>query len=183
MFAYMKLERGRYDSARRWAEALLALEPDDLTGHFLAGDVEAWDGRWEASREIYQRLYDVAPDVRLAGVWWSARLGLGYALHELGRTEEAEPLLERALANARARIDRGEEYPMSFVEISMVQAIRGERQAALEWLERAYEAGWRYGFLATLPHFVLLRDDPDFQRITARIDEDIAAMRASRAGP
>jgi hypothetical protein len=37
--------------------------------------------------------------------------------------------------------------------------------------------------LATLPHFVLLRDDPDFQRITARIDEDIAAMRASRAGP
>jgi tetratricopeptide (TPR) repeat protein len=179
----MDLERGRYESARRWAEALLELEPDDLTGHFLAGDVEAWDGRWETSREIYQRLYDVAPDVRLAGVWWSARLGLGYALHELGRTEEAEPLLERALANARARIDRGEEYPMSFVEISMVQAIRGERQAALEWLERAYEAGWRYGFLATLPHFVLLRDDPDFQRITARIDEDIAAMRASRAGP
>ncbi len=178
-FVYMDLERGRYESARRWAKALLDLEPDDLTGHFLAGDVEAWDGRWETSREIYQRLYDMAPDVRLAGVWWSARLGLGYALYELGRTEAAEPFLQRALTDARARIDRGEEYPTSYVEMSAVYAIRGEREAALEWLERAYEAGWRYSLLATLPYFALLRDDPDFRRITSRIDDDIAAMRAS----
>ena len=174
---YMDLVRRRYDSARDLAAAFLALDPDNITALYLAGDAEGWAGNWEGSRAIFHRLHDMAPDVRLAGVWWSARLGLGYALHQLGREAEAEPILDQAAADAHARLERGEEYPSIFIEISLIHAIRGEDREAIDWLNRAWDAGWRFDFLRTLPHYQGLLGDPEFTAIVERIEADIERMR------
>lgn len=174
---YMDLDRGRFDSARTRANALLRTEPGQVTALFLAADAALWAGAWAEARDHYERLYALAPDARLAGVWFSARTGLATALHRLGDRARAAPLLGRALADAHARLDRGEEFPAIYAEVAAIHAVRGDTQLALDWIERTYEAGWRFPFLETMAYFEALRGEPRFRRVMERIRTDVAVMR------
>jgi tetratricopeptide (TPR) repeat protein len=174
---YMDLERGRTEPARQRAEALLAASGGSAAILFLAGDAELWAGEWEAAERHYRALYAAAPDARLAGTWWSARLGLATALTGRGNTVEAAPLLARALEQSHARLARGEEFPPIHFEIAAIHALRGETSLALDWIERTYHAGWRHPELPHYPHIASLREEPRFRAVVSRIQQDGAAMR------
>jgi len=88
---------------------------------------------------------------------------LGHAFAVSGRREDARRVLDALLALSNQRY-----IPAYF--IASIYMGMGKKDAAFEWLEKAYEE--RYGFLAYLnvePSFDCLRDDPRFSDLARRI--------------
>jgi adenylate cyclase len=174
---WVDLDRQRFDPARERVRALLRTQPDHITGLFVAGDVALFAGDWTEARDHYERIFALMPDARLAGVWFSVRTGLATALFRLGDRTRAALLFEQALADAHARLDRGEEIPAIFAEVAAIHAVRGETQLALDWIERACDAGWRFQFLETMEYYRELLDEPRFRRVMERLRGEVAATR------
>jgi hypothetical protein len=95
---------------------------------------------------------------------------------------EAKRLLSAASAADRRHLDGGNDFWLVPFDLACVHAIEGDKDGAFQWLERAYEAGWRgWPQASWSPPLDPLRGDPRFTRLMARIDADVAAMR-TRAG-
>jgi hypothetical protein len=65
------------------------------------------------------------------------------------------------------------------IQNATVYAIRGDMPTALDWLERAYEGGWKDPRIARmLPMWVSLRGAPRFVQLVARMEAELAPRRA-----
>ncbi len=85
---------------------------------------------------------------------------------------------DAALAQDRKDLADGSELFDRSIEIAAISAVRGDLSNALEWLEHAYQRGFKDPrVLARDPFFDGIRAHPQFQRIAARMEEDVAAMR------
>jgi tetratricopeptide (TPR) repeat protein len=94
-----------------------------------------------------------------------------------GDLASARMLEASVLRAARAREAEGREELTFATERAALHAVRGDAEA-FRWLERAYAAGERdYRWLAVDPFFAPFRGDARFQRILARMEADVAAMR------
>jgi len=88
---------------------------------------------------------------------------LGYALAQSGKPAEA-----RAVLNELLRISK-ERY-VSLLDVATIYAGLGEREAALVWLERAFQQrDVRLVFLKVDPKWDNLRADPHFQDLMRRV--------------
>ena len=122
-------------------------------------------------------LVERSPTNRLWG-GESVRLRYAYALQKRGESARSKVLAAEAERYARERIAAGDDTPDQRVELAAVAALRGDADAALEWLERAFEAGYRdYGFLERDPIFRPLGSDARFVRVLDRMRRDVEAQR------
>jgi len=98
------------------------------------------------------------------------------------RQAEAEALLEESLATDRRLADEGnQDWSVPF-DTACVHALRGEKDEALRWLDKAVEAGWRGWPLGTRsPLLDSLRSDPRLHQLEARLEDLVGQMRR-RAG-
>lgn len=96
-------------------------------------------------------------------------------LRAVGREAEADRLLDAGDRVLRAAMARGRVPGGFLAEGAKLWAVRGERDRALDALERAVAAGWlnfnetALPDLADEPAFRTLRGDPRFERARARI--------------
>ena len=101
-----------------------------------------------------------------------------YALHKRGESVRSKVLLAEAEQYARDRIAASDDTSDHRVDLAAVAALRGDGGAAVEWLERAFDAGWRdYGFLERDPIFRPLANDARFGRVLDRVRRDVEAQR------
>ena len=78
----------------------------------------------------------------------------------------AEEQLGQSERIDRERLEGGDEGYMGHIDLTAVEAIRGERRAACRCLQAAIAAGWRYAYLATRDRlFENLRTDREFRSI------------------
>jgi putative intracellular protease/amidase len=121
----------------------------------------AWQARdWEKSAELYRAI--VKQDDRDAEAWHH----LGYALHALGKLDEALAAHQKAA-----------EFPATKVKgtynVACVHAMKGNKDEAFEWLRRAVDAGFKEAdHLRQDEDLASLRDDPRFARMLAFLDSD-----------
>ena len=89
---------------------------------------------------------------------------VGYIHGRAGRPAEALEVL-RALEAARAR-----SIYVPATDLALVAVGMGDREAALTWLERAYDehAHWM-GWMRSFPPFDPLRDEPRFKALVAKM--------------
>jgi tetratricopeptide (TPR) repeat protein len=105
-----------------------------------------------------------------------------FMLATRGDRPQAEELLGRAMAHARAVLADGSENQRVPFEIAAIHAVRGEHDSALTWLEKAAAAGYAdYSTLGRHPIFAAVRADPRFQRVLAGMQQRVAAMRERTA--
>jgi hypothetical protein len=64
--------------------------------------------------------------------------------------------------------------------LAAIEAARRDAEAALDWMEAAYDQGYRFTIgLDVDPAFDSVRDHPRWQAIVTRMAEDVAVMRAN----
>ncbi|HZN41907.1 MAG TPA: DJ-1/PfpI family protein [Planctomycetota bacterium] len=122
----------------------------------------AWKARdFTACAELYDKVTAAAADDAVA---WHH---LGYALHSLGKLDDALAAHERcaALFPKEPATTRLGTY-----NIACILAMKGERERALTALELAVERGFRRdAFMLRDQDLASVRDDPRFQQLIERI--------------
>jgi uncharacterized protein HemY len=82
------------------------------------------------------------------------------------------------------KIDRGDHSPTLRVEMAAAAILRGDHAAAAQWLDQAYDAGYRdYSILQLDPIMARLQPAAQLRDFIERIRRDVDAQRAeARAG-
>jgi serine/threonine-protein kinase len=153
------LWRRQYDLALAVARKVSELEPDFGLGLCCMAQVLCQEGSYEEAVATMQHACRIlAP----GGLWGPGLLGYCYA--RWGRQEEAR----RVLADLETLRERS--YAQA-VALAAVHAGLGEKDRALDWLERAFEEhcgglGWaRYD-----PVWDSLREEPRFQALLSKMN-------------
>ena len=181
---YFYLHQRRDEEALQQTRTAATLVSNFPQGLNAAAITELVTGNLPRAQQLFEQVLPsfrgVRQGVRNAGA--GAETYLAYLLLRAGRRGEAEALLEESLATDRRAADEGnQDWSVPF-DTACVYALRGEKDEAFRWLDKAVEAGWRGWPLGTRsPLLDPLRSDPRFHRIEARLEELVGQMRR-RAG-
>ena len=168
---------GDQDGALALAEGLVRDYPDMVFALNSSAQAFLFAGEWERARDVASRSLALSPDQDLANLH-HARDVLALAMRKLGETAEADGRFRDSAALWERDRERTAELPLVPVQLAAVHAAMGEDEVALEWLERAYDGGFRgFGQLARDPFFQSLVDHPEFQAIVERLRADVERMR------
>jgi len=180
----LALHAGDEATATGLAIAVDADEPDEAWGEtfvFLASRQDIVDGNHQKAWDRYRKFYPslLADDGRpVAPRAANAGLSLVQLLRGTDATPEAERLLRRVTATLENRPVMGAWG--SGGALPAAYALAGRKSDALEALETAVDAGWRYRWWYTLEQrdwFDSVRDDPRFEALLERIRADMAQQR------
>src|SRR5689334_112985 len=152
------LRAGRYDDALRSVLRVIEVEPQLPLAHLTLGWVYILTGRPVEGIAAIEKAVSLAPDSTL----YLAQMGQAYA--RVGRTDEARATLGQLEA---ARAQRYvSPYHMAYVPAGL-----GQDEAALDWLEAAYEqrAGGIFGIKGSFL-FAHLRPHPRFQALLRKMN-------------
>ncbi len=100
-----------------------------------------------------------------------------YLYKKLGNEEEASEILNRSSVD---KLTKNRDW-QTLVLLSVVHALKEEREEALQYLSDAAKLGFKGGWhdlIETYPFFENLRDDPEFKAIVKRAQDEKAALRA-----
>jgi TolB-like protein/Tfp pilus assembly protein PilF len=189
---------GEREEAERHFERALALNPDLFeTNYFYARNSFA-AGRPERAIELYEAASRIRPEdyqspLLVAQIYEdlgrpqdaaaSRRLGVAIAQARLAHSPEdarawymgANGLValgerERGLEWAQRAVSIDPDDSMLLYNIACIQSLAGEFDAALDHLERAYDAGFRVrDWLVHDSNLDALRDTPRFQALVAKL--------------
>jgi TolB-like protein/Flp pilus assembly protein TadD len=187
---------GRYDAAIAYAEALVARDPQNPASITLLANTYYGAGRLDDSQAAALRVVKLAPkyitghdslsDLLAAKGQYEAALAeakleddtlwrliaLAKAYHYLGRKAESDAALAQLIH------DSPTDAPFN---IAYVYALRGEKDKAFEWLERAVkERDPGLADVAAIPYLASLHDDPRWLPFLRRIGfapEQLAAIK------
>jgi TolB-like protein len=176
----LDVRQGRPDQALvrlREASARLGAHPEFDA---VAADVLHFLGRHDEARPMLERSYEAAARTSpLAATGRSSRLNLALVLAAAGETQRAHALFDEALRLNLRMIEEGSDSHARRIDIATIHAARGEAAAAVEWLNRAYDAGYRaHRLLRQDAAFEALRGDDGFGALLARMEEANARERA-----
>jgi serine/threonine-protein kinase len=146
-----------HEQAAAMAVATMAFEPDFVIAHARRGVALKHLGEYGQAAAAINRCLTLSPD----NPDHLAQLGQIHALQ--GQRHAARQVIARLKQLAATRF-------VPAYDLALVHAALGERDAAFEWLQRAYDE--RYGplvFLRVDPDIDGVRDDPRFDALVARI--------------
>lgn len=176
--AERRLARGHVDEAITLIEEVVHDAPGDVMAWMYAAEVAYLARDFERAVVWVQQSMRMAPDNILHNSYHGTEILLGLSLVARGDSDGGRDTLRRAMHDYEQRVQEGAEYWLFPWGIATAHAALGEEQEALEWLERAYDAGFRDVRLPKLdPAFADLRDDPRFKVWLARLEADVAVMR------
>lgn len=144
-----------YDEAIKYYKETLELDPNFAPAHSLLGLAYLEKGQHDLA------VAKLKKGMKLRNADFSRWLGYAYAVS--GRTEEA--IKELAMWK-----DRWQEWHEGATVVALIYTGLGEKEAAFEWLEKAFEA--RDTALLSLkcsPHWDTIRADERFQSLLLRI--------------
>lgn len=91
-------------------------------------------------------------------------------------------MFDEALAAAHTLLAERNQSQRVPMDIAAIHSARGEKDKAIDWLSRAYDAGYKdYETLGRNPLYAGLRDDSRFQAIRRKMQGALAAMREGSA--
>ncbi|MGH9312588.1 MAG: protein kinase domain-containing protein [Vicinamibacterales bacterium] len=177
MLAMMEVLLGRSGDAARRIETALKRAPANEELKMMRSEVAFLTDSTDLEAAL-EPLVRSSPDAVPSVVAETVRVRYAYALTKRGDSARGKALLADAERAARGRIEAGNEMPTWLVELAAVYALRRDDAAALEWLSRAFDAGYRdYGLLERDPIFAPLRGVERFRGVIDRMRRDVEAQR------
>ena len=180
LLAQLEVFEGHVERAVSRLDALLARYPQDEEVRFYRADVAFMLDAPHLEAALDPLMLRSASN--FFQVAETVRLKYAYALARRGEAGKAAAHVAEAERIARERVDRGDRSPALRIELAAAAALHKDANAALDWLERALELGYRdYGLLERDPILAPLRTDPRYRDVLDRMRKDVDAQRA-RAG-
>jgi TolB-like protein/DNA-binding winged helix-turn-helix (wHTH) protein/Flp pilus assembly protein TadD len=145
-----------YPSAMEFARQAIAINPEAWVGYLQLGQTLSELGKYDDAIAAFENA------ARYSGGNSKAIAYRAYVLAKTGRKDEARAVIAALQAKARERY-------VSPYAVAIIYAGLSEREAALQWLERAYAVrDVHLVFLPVDPRWDALRDDPRFQSLLKR---------------
>ena len=156
-FAWAYFCARRFDEAEAQARKTLEIDPNFFRVHYYLGEVLQFKGRLAEAIPEYQKAFDLNGDPYSLGM-----LGQAYARN--GRKDEAQKVLARLNEQAKSRYVA--RYAVALVDLGL-----GQKDSALDELERAYERGeTNYLFRVKVdPMLEYLCGDPRFETLVQKV--------------
>ena len=178
LLSVLDLRRGRPDAALDRIRRTVEKWPTNVEALLVRTEIVTIAGSADAER-FTEPLLAASADARTQHISHSVKLLYAYQLHTKGQKARAAALMDEVLAANMEAIAAGADWLIPPIQNVTIHAIRGESAAALDWLERAYTAGWRDARTSRLmPMWASLWREPRFEQLVARMEADVAAMRA-----
>jgi serine/threonine-protein kinase len=175
--AITELMLGQVEAAMARASAAQVRQPQNEEAKFLRADMAFLTGSRDLAPAL-AALMDNAPSNALH-VSESIRLRYGFVLGLQG-SSKATALVNEAERIAREKVDQGDQSSVMFIELAAAAVLKGQPPDAIEWLSRAYDAGYRdHVFLERDPILAPLRREQRFGDLLERMRQDVAAQRAT----
>jgi eukaryotic-like serine/threonine-protein kinase len=181
LLAWLDLRRGSNRAALERAHRMVRNAPDDTEGPPNLAELAVVANDSDAGRLIEPL---ARQDPEAAGQMFPESLRSLYALtlQRQGDTRRAAELWRASAAAAHRRLDAGAESSTAPMELAALSAVEGHTEAALDWLERGYRAGWKDVRLLNLdPFFASVRREPRYLALVAGMTQDVAEMRKRAA--
>ncbi len=147
---------GRYPEAIRALDKAFSIDPGFWVAHMIMGQVNEQIGKPAAAIQNFETAY------RSSGGNTLALSAKGYVLAKGGRRAEAEQIVQGLIETGKSRF-------VAPFHIAQVYAGLGDRESALQWLEKGFDArDVHMVFLPVDPKWNDLRSDPRFQDLLKR---------------
>lgn len=192
-YAMLLEQRGQIDAAHEIARRALEAGLNDRWGsnqYFLrlVRDDAIRSGNYDDTKAWYldrhPELFLDPPKITVDNV--NAAADLAVILRRAGEPGAANALIDVGLAWVRRTQSAGVYGNLvNIVDVELL-ALAGEKDAALDALQKAVDSGWRSNWQTIFRNATLasLRDDPAFQAIASRLRDDMATqLDAIRALP
>jgi eukaryotic-like serine/threonine-protein kinase len=145
----------RYDEAIQVFQNVINLQPDYAAAHLILGDTYAAKGQYAEAIAEYQKY------ITLNGETTSTLCYLGYGEAKSGKRDEALAILNK--------LKTTKEY-VSPAELAVLYVGLGDKEAALDSLERSYRAhDLQMQYLKVDPHYDALRAEARFQDLLRKV--------------
>ena len=180
LLAWLEVFEGQVDRAVKRADALIARDPTSEEVKFFRAEFAFLLDAPDLERWVEPLMERSASNRGTSAV--SHRLKYAYVLRKRGEAAKAAALVAEADRVARALLDQQPDTTELRVELAAVSAMRQDTNAALEWLQRAHDGGYRdYAFLERNPILKQqMGSDPRFIEFIDRMRRDVAAQRERR---
>ena len=173
------LGRGDYIAGLQCSEDLLASGHDAPRAKLNVAVNAYYTGDFRRAAAMAAEALEEAPGGEV-WIWHHVRTVLGISLMETGREAEGRAHLDELRAELTGRIDRGDEGVRTRWDVAAIDAYLGNVESAFEWLQTAYDAGYRWPIGRDVdPAFDSLRGDPRWQALVEAWDADLARQRAN----
>ena len=133
----------------------LELDPGFAVGHYELGQALVQLGRFDEAIAAFRKAIEISGHSSV----FDSNLAYAYAVS--GRKDDA-------IGIATEMATHGETYPSAQANIALIYLGLGDRDAALDWLDKAYEARFNPSILLR-PAFDPLRSDARFRALMHRI--------------
>jgi TolB-like protein/tetratricopeptide (TPR) repeat protein len=154
--AYFLYHARRYDDAIVQIKKTLELDPASTLGRHFLGCCLLWKGDTAGAIAEFQR-----SKIVVTGAWYQGLLGYAYAIS--GDRPKAEQILRELEELAKRQY-------VSSTAFAMIYLGLGEKEKALDWLEKSYEnqesACW---YLKVDPIYDSVRNEPRFQVLVQKV--------------
>ena len=178
LLSFLDLRRGRPDAALDRIRRTVDKSPNNVEALLARLEIATIAGSPDVAR-FTQPLLAESADAPTSLIWHSVKLLHAYQLHKDGEKARASALMDQVQAANEEAIRGGADWIYPPLQNVTIHAIRGDVTAALDWLERAYQAGWKDARTTRLvPMWASLQREPRFERLVARMEADVTAMRA-----
>ena len=144
LLAFLDLRRRQAAAAVARMEAAAGKAPDNIEVLLTRAEMTVFAGTPDAPR-LVRELMGRAGDGLFHNAPYPVKLAHAYYLQRSGDMPEALTIFNDVLEANRKAVAAGADSPLAFMQNAAVHALRGETNAALDDLDRAYAAGWRDG--------------------------------------
>lgn len=169
---------GNLSEAEADAARSAALRPESGVARTGLAELRLIEGDAVGAAQAAHTALEQTPEAGRAAYLFFASTTLATALAELGDPEAAREQFEASRTALAREVEHRDQYPLTYLELAVVEDGLGNRSDALAWARRAFEMGSRHlHLIESYPGFRSLREDPGFQEIVARMEADLRRMR------
>jgi len=175
---FSSIREKNYQRAIDESKVPLSIAPENVNLLSAMGDLQLYAGNLNEAKKYYESVVGTDSMLRSGITGKLPLLVLGYVEWEKRNYDAANLIFSEIIKNNERNMNNGDERHALRMDIALINAIKGNRDEACRWIEKAIKSGWRmYAFALMDPLLKNLRNDERFKNLMMEVKNDIDRMQ------